>query len=72
MMTARGTKTLIILLAGYWLWHALVVLAATGSLDLRGYAMGTFYLENLLSLYLPPILIALLIYRRRRKTDAQN
>ena len=69
-MTARWTKTLIILLAGYWLWHALMVLAATGSIDLRGFHLGTFYPENLLSLYVPPALIVLIICLRRRKTNA--
>ena len=71
-MMERWRKPLILLLAGFWLWHALMVFAATGSLDPRGYAMGTFYLENLLSLYVPPLLIFFLIYMRRRKTDAQN
>jgi len=65
-MTKRWTRTLIIVLAVYWLWHALMVFAATGTLDLRGYAMGDFYFENLLSLYVPPALIAFIIYRRRR------
>ena len=65
-MTTRCTKRLIILLAGYWIWHALVVFTATGSLDPRGYSMGDFYLENFLSLYLPPLLIGLLIYSRRK------
>ena len=71
-MVTRWSKTLIILLAGYWLWHAVVVFTVTGSLDLRGYSMGTFYLENFLSLYVPPVLIALLIYLRRQETASSN
>ena len=64
---ARWTKPLIIILAVYWAWHALMVWAATGSLDPRGYSMGSFYLENFLSLYVPPALIALLMILRRRE-----
>ena len=71
-MRMPRTRTLVIVLAGYWVWHALMTLAATGSLDPRGYYLGTFYLENLLSLYVPPALIALLVYMRRRKTNAAN
>ncbi len=71
-MISRFTKPAIIVLAIYWLWHALFVVAATGTFDPRGYVSGTFYLENFLSLYVPPALIALLIYLRHRKTNASD
>ncbi len=64
----RDWRILCIFLAAFWLWHALFTVAAGGKLDPFGTVYGDyFYFENLLSFWVPPLLIAGIYFWKLRK-----